>query len=159
MHRRGPVRCTAPVAGQRPQHWSGHRDQRRAKPQCLGGVETVFHTTGCDQPGVRAGGPDSTERIYRRQPPVEERLEKGGVLAARRLDTCPVRAAQPGDIDSMDPGIKQALRNIGPDSGADLLYHHRHLQRGDKGLDGVQNTTPVRLALGLDRLLKRVQMD
>ena len=59
----------------------------------------------------------------------------------------------------MDPGIKQALRNIGPDSGADLLDHHRHLQRTDKGLDGVQNTTPVRLALGLDRLLKRVQMD
>ena len=83
MHRHGPVRCTAPVASQRPQHWSGHRDQRRAKPQCLGSVETVFHTTGCDQPGVRAGAPDSAERIYRRQTPVEERLEQGGVLAAR----------------------------------------------------------------------------
>ena len=78
---------------------------------------------------------------------------------APALDQRPVRPARAGDVDRGDARVAQRHDVGGIEAEADLLDHHRPRReprhaRGDPG----EHAAEVRLALGLDRLLQRVEV-
>src|SRR5439155_9904732 len=88
-----------------------HADHRRAQRERLRRVETAAHAAGRDDRQPRPSAPD--DRDGARHAPVPEDLAEPGtrgiasILGAQRLDRGERRAADPADVDGLDPNAAQ----------------------------------------------------
>ena len=103
----------------------------------------------------------SVERDGGRHAPVGERgRDVARALVPPALDERPVGAAGARDVDRRDAGVAQQRHVGGVHPEADLLDQHRQRRqvRDDRG-DPRRDAREARLALRLDGLLDRVQVD
>jgi hypothetical protein len=138
----------------------GESHRGRAEREALRRLDAVAHAAAGDHRAPGPGAHGRADRVARPHAPVGE---GGGDRTRRRvapaLDERPVRAAGTGDVDRRHAGLDE-LRNVGGvEAEADLLGHHgQRCQPLDDARDRLAGAGEARLALGLHRLLDRVEV-
>ena len=158
---------TVPIASSRAVGPGGDEERprqarrRRAEREALRDLDAVAQPARGDDRQPPGGRARLHDRDRGRQPPVGERGRDGACArVAAPLDERPVRAARAGHVDGRDAGVAQQRHVLAVEAEADLLDHHGsrreplHHRR-----DAVEHAREARLALGLHRLLERVEVD
>ena len=139
------------------------RETGEVRPQSdrLGGIEAVVQSAAGDQGEVRCRAVGRDQRLRRGDPPLGERegeLDFLGPLAPERLHPGEAGAAQSGDVDGGDAGLRQLRRGLLRDTAADFFHDHRDGQFLAEHRDLLDQSLEVMVAFRLQRFLQRVEV-